>query len=365
MIDFKKYDFDINVITPIHIGSNDLFSSSEYIIDGKSIRKIDLLKFYNSLDSDEQKVFIDALEDEKFSLSNYKFNSNSTINEKVTLKKLKKYNKGILNTSWINPPKPKDEINCGIKSNRLYIPGSSLKGSIKSAILYNLINDDDIPSLVKGNLNIDNCLSSNIINNKAHGSIMRFLQVSDSSPLIETGCVYEVMPFTVKNDSLKESSYQKLYLESIPYGSKLESSIKFNFDKDFYSDLLFNETIKKVLDIEFIKESLFNFSKDMVEYEKDFWNSYNKYDVVDFYKSISLDKDKPLVRLGSNLGFHTKTIFLKVKKYDEKNGTNYLNKIERTLNNRIKFSKHFPKSRKLTYQENFPLGWAQLDFKLV
>lgn len=393
MSDCNKFELSLDILTPIHIGSGDILASSEYIIDTAKlrkknniteetvVRKINTIDLYNSFKTKTEKnLFVNSLKNLKFSLNNPEFNSktqNPNFEDKFSKKNLKKYSEEIFKTNWDTEPDAKKDIECAIRTNnKLYIPGSSIKGAIKSALFYNLIETEEIPQIIndvskeKFNQPIDKVFSAIDYDNPAQESIMRFLQISDSKFINSIPIIYEVMPYTLSKKNrnnrkpYKESKFAKLYLECIPQDIKLSANLNFTFNKRIYDKFEFSEKTLKCLDIEFIKESLFNFADDLIDFEVSFCKKNGLNDLAISFNDLKdyNYKERPLLLLGAPSGFHSKSIYLKIKKYDDNYNTNYLKDLEKYLE--FKFPRgDFPKTRRCTKVDSKPLGWVQLDFK--
>ena len=388
----EKYRITMDVLTPIHIGSGEIFASSEYIVDEAKfkvnneittetvIRKIDVIEFFDSLSKTEQDVFLKELKNLKFSLNNPEFNSYSdNLNFKDKFKKsnLKKYEEKIYKTSWANEPGAKKDIECAAKSNGyLYVPGSSIKGSIRAALFYNMIELDDVPELMhyisKNDFDvpINNCFASNVLKNPAQGNIMRFLQVSDSTITKQRPRIYEIMPITLKRpdrrnrNPFRESPFAKRYLECIDSKRKLYTKITTNLTDLVNKELEFGDKVK-CLDIKFIKESLYKFADDLLYNEVGFCQENGLNDLAKSYDHIWGENSfkQPLLLLGSTTGFHSKSVYLKIKKYDDEYGTEYLKDLEKHLDFKFTRNWDFPKTRRFTQVDKLPLGWVKLTFK--
>ena len=392
----ERYKVNIDVLTPIHIGSGKILPSSEYIVDTgkfrkngkiiekKIVRKIDIIKFFNDSfkSKTEQDVFLNELKDLKFSLNNPEFKSvsnNLKFKDKFKKNNLRKYKNEKYFISWNEEPGPKKDIECAVRSNdKLYIPGSSIKGSIRAALFYNLIELEDIPEIMsyvsEDNFDtpVNNVFSSNALKESSQDNIMRFLQVSDSTVSKKISTIYEVMPITLNTNPKKkpfnESPFAKRYLECIDSGTNLQTELTTNL-KEFISDELeFNKKIKKCLDIDFIKKSLFNFADDLINNEVGFCQKYGLRRLEKKYYDLWDENSvkEPLLLLGSTSGFHSKSIYLKINKYDDEYGTHYLKDLESRIDYKnFHFPKKvdFPKTRRFTKVGNLPLGWVKLDFK--
>lgn len=395
----KKYKVGLDIKTPVHIGSGNLFASSEYIVDTAKIkrngkieeetvvRKIDTPRFYASLSRTEKEAFIEAMKDLKFSLNQPKFNSipdNLDFKEKFSNENLRKYRQDTYKAKWETRPDVKKDIECAVKTDsQLYIPGSSIKGAVRAALFYDSINPEDIPEIMhhvskeEFNRPVEMTFSSDSMENSSadsmenssQASIMRFLHIADSIPSKLIPTIYEVMPYTLSKPTrnnrkpFKKSSFAKRYLECIPE-TNLSTVLTTNFSNAFYDKLEFGDEIKRMLKIKSIQTALFNFADDLIDFEIAYCRKNRLNELADSYNAL-LDYNEfnsPLILLGSTTGFHSKSIYLKIKKYDDEFGTGYLKDLEKHLE--FKFPKaDFPKTRRCTQVDKKPLGWVKLKFK--
>lgn len=375
MSDIKKYDVGIKTLSPVHIGSGESYNASEYVsgkAKGKNgilptFKRINLSKFFLSLDDDKKDDLINSLSEPNFSLKSF--------NDKIP-------NDFRIYTSYDRCKekiRPNQEIEENIKTlNEIYIPGSSLKGAIKSALLFNSISQDDIPRIIndviKGNrVNrggyenfINDIFSSNSFRNKAQGSIMKFMQVADSNTT-KIPAVYDVVSVMAndmgKNQLYKRGTIVRSFLETIPPNKKLKTKLTTNFNDKTYSRLNLSGK-NKFLNINYIKKSIYNFSKAYIDHEIEFANEYGINYLSKFYDDI---KDKntlvsPLLKIGAGSGFLATTIALRIKEYDEFGFGDYFEKVRKsTLRKSYDFE--YPKSRKIISKGGKPLGWVQLTFE--
>ena len=76
MVEIQKFDINIKTITPVHIGSGDVYMSSEYYLDNLErnnkkysvFRRINLTKYFNSLNELEQNKFSKSILNPKYQL---------------------------------------------------------------------------------------------------------------------------------------------------------------------------------------------------------------------------------------------------------------------------------------------------------
>lgn len=343
-------DFKIKTITPVHIGTGDNFRSSEYFMSTHNINnkeystfdRIDLIKYFNSLNQKGQDKFSKDLLNPKYNLPR--------VDSKFT--RYFAFNKCKVN------PNPGNEIYENIKvMDKPYIPGSSIKGAIENALLYNSLSLEEIERMFnRGRVNDHVIKRFFSPSGNPQDSIMRFLQVSDSTPSVRP-YIYDIS--TIKVDRRGTSKNQmKLYFETI-LSNGLSATLTTNYDSKFYKKLnLDNKSY--LLDLDYIKESLYNFANDYMEFEIDFSEQYGIERSKNFYRLWKKKNsiDSPLIRLGSTTGLFSSGVIFKVKMYDSIGHFNDLKKLIKGRKARF----DFPITRRVVNESQNPTGWAQLSF---
>ena len=377
----NKYECQIKALSPVHIGSGDKYNASEYINSKarskktkeilKTINRIDTSRYFLSLDENIKDEFLRQLSDSNFNLGDF----NSKISNEFRIYQA-------INKSQ-SEIKASQDITEAVKTlNQIYIPGSSIKGAIKSAILYRQIDDDMIRTISKkviGSRNrvdrreytrfLNSIFTSRKAKTPAQGDIMKFLQVSDTSTS-KIPAVYDILTvmasFNIGHNEYykknkKSNSPTLSYLESIDKGSKLSFEIKNNYDYDVFKRLGLQDK-KDLIDIENIKKSIFIFSKALIKHEIEFADDYNISYLSKFYSNLENinSMDNPVLKVGAGSGFLSTTVGLKIKNYDPF----LFDKIADGTRGKT-YTYSFPKSRKVTKKGGMPLGWVQLSFKEV
>lgn len=359
----------IKTLSPIHIGSGDEYNGSEYLLSKakskgkiiKIIKRVDLKKYYSSLSDDRKDQFLVDLTNSR-KLGDF----DSKISKEYT-----RY-------QCLNECKnePYDTIvECVKTMDKMYIPGSSIKGAIKTALFYNLIETEDIlsiPSLIQQNRRgafiknreyenlIDSYFSSNKFNS-AQSSIMKFFQVSDTTttnlPAVYDSVTVKATPNYGFNYHQRNSNTVKTFLETIDKNRTLKFNINMNANDKILSKLDLMDK-KDIISKDNIKESLYEFNKDLIEYELDFAKEYNVSFLGKFYTNLKKENSlsKPLLHIGSGSGFMNTTIGLKIKKEDPLT----FEKLSETAPKSYDYE--FPKSRKILVNGGIPLGWVKLEF---
>lgn len=284
-------DFKIKTITPVHIGTGDVYMSSEYFMDTVEIKnkkystfnRIDLTKYYCSLNQSEQDRF-----------------SKDLLNPKYILPKLSgDFTRYYAFNMCASRPNPGNEIHENIKiMDKPYIPGSSIKGAIENALIYNSLTFAEIESMfLHGKINDSVIRRFFSPSGNPQGSIMRFLQVSDSSTAVRP-YIYDIQTLKVeKNAQFK--SQMKLFFETI-VSQRLSATLTTNYDSEIYKKLNLEDK-EYLLDLDYIKESLYNFANDYIDFEIEFSNQYSIEKSEKFYRALKKkNTPKPIDKIRIN-----------------------------------------------------------------
>ncbi len=350
----------ITTMTPLHIGSGEKYSAAEFLIKGNDLHRVDIGKVFMNLDEKRKEDLIIRLEDRNFMLGSFL--------KDIPIPGIKRYSSK-LKTGMPN------EINEHVKTNGgVFIPGSSIKGSIRTSILYNLVDEKSIHKIGRifdskrywqrdwdvQNL-IDRFFAGDARCSSSNSSFLRFLQVTDTNP-INNMSIYSIK--ALKGGRNGWTWYKRygrdvtLFSETIDAGKNLNSEITVDYKPDVYKDLKLGEK-ERLIDIDKIKEFIYNFSADLIEYEINFAERYDIDFLKSFYRRIESEneEDSPLLKLGHGSGFLATTIGLKLKKYP-----NIFNKVRTSLRGKS-YPYEFPKTRKIVVEEKTPPGWIKLRTK--
>ena len=318
----------LETLTPVHIGNSETIDPYEYVITDK-LYKINLGKFISSLDINDEENFLkmsssDMIQTRKF------------IKEKADLSNVTEYVMNIgsdvydIYANKMNDPNNQLSIQTFIKTlDRPFIPGSSVKGSIRTALLFSMANKPivDTRRLQKNVFKLKN----------PHDDPFRALAISDSLPIdLDDMLVYRVNTY-VKKDKFVASGYNILIEgTNSDYTDKV---VKISHDITIDHEI---QKRNRFIDINAnnITSSCNEFYQKVIEEELNFYDNsktsyaYDRYEMLE--KSLhNFDKEKVfMLRLGWGSGYNSLTINLAKKIPDSKI------------------------SRRLIHGE-FPLGWIK------
>ncbi|MFQ6120331.1 MAG: type III-A CRISPR-associated RAMP protein Csm5, partial [Methanosarcinales archaeon] len=270
-----------------------------------------------------------------------------------------------------------------IKVNDMpYVPGSSIKGAIRTAILYKLFSSKDFNTIKdllrignprvrnqKLDLYFQNKLSNQNKKNLANYSIMKFIQISDTNTInsMEVYCTktLEVSGRGSCNWYKRYGRDVEVYLETIPENTILNGSFCFQneISKNDLTQKLGISNKKNILDINYLKECCYEFTRDLIEHEIEFAKTYKIDFLKNFYNKLKglNTKQNPYLKLGHGSGFLAMTMGLKIKKEDPQ----LYEKVRKKTRGRSS-SFEFPKTRKIVLDKKnkpiSPIGWVCIKF---
>lgn len=360
----ESYDLRLTTLSPIHIGSGKSYNCCEFVpAKAKSkgqivkiIKRVNLTNYYSSLSDDRKDTFLASLTNSNFELKQFD----------------KKIKKDFVRYQCIDNSRVDfiNEVQEHIKtSDKLYIPGSSIKGAIRTAIFYDLLTEEDMDKIgrdISSNRRNNSFLSNDLLKkhfssgfgNDAQNNIFRFMQVTDTTttniPKIEQ--VLVVMATNKGRKKYYYSKHGKTYLETIGANKKFKSRLTTTFDSNIYRKLKLEDK-SEILDLNYLKDVLFKFSQDLIYYEMDFADKYDIKYLSKFYENLNKKNtvDAPLLKIGAGSGLMATSIAMKLKEHDPASFDRVRNSFKRC------YEFEFPKSRKVTKQGK-PFGWVKLEF---
>jgi CRISPR-associated protein Csm5 len=298
----------LEMLTPVHIGSGEKIDPYEYVITDK-LYIINLWKFISSLSFDDKEKFLkisssDMIETRKF------------IKEKADLNNVTEYSMNVhrsvhnIYTDKIGDEKNSLSIQTCIKTlDRPYIPGSSVKGPIRTALLFSMA-DKPIEKTWRVQQNVFKFKS-------AQDDPFRALSISDSIPIdIDNMLIFPVKTYAKnkkKNDKFEESGYIIIVEGTNSYYTG--KTVKISHDIAIDNRL---QKQKNFIDInpEKIASSCNEFYGRVIEEELNFYENSDTSFAYDTYKSFetdlpSLEKEGAfMLRLGWGSGYNSMTINL-------------------------------------------------------
>lgn len=248
----STYKMTLTVKTPVFIGSGSKLAKNEYIFNpkNKTVSFLDENKFFELL---VRKKLIDSYE--RFILgNNYKLYEFFRDN-KISQDEINGICSNILRVRGImSDDSYLRDLHRFMRNseNKAYVPGSSVKGALRTVLLTALILDDKNKGDVIDEGKYFNTLDLNIKKNKdgtinkndAVNSIMRGISVSDSFTISDSQ-----MTLVGKMDLSRDGYINRINLirESAEEGTKIECYI--TFDNSVLKNKITLQTLKKAISV--------------------------------------------------------------------------------------------------------------------
>jgi CRISPR-associated protein Csm5 len=312
----KKFKIKMTALTPIHIGTGESYDPTNFVIDGNYLYEFDEMKFFEKLDKAGKEKFIKAVEksgaDSLFEIHRF-IKQHKNIAKQAYINKVqvtsgisKAYEEKIGKVVQIggrNRSKKnifnQFQIEKTIRSlngdNRVYITGSSIKGSLLTAFGEFIYKRDK----ALYNKMFKSCSPSQ------DGNIFKDLSISDSKP-IKT---YSIIGYALNKERFEDDENgPKTILEVIYSNENVNSEFEFELTikddikncKEFNKKLSINN-IKKACDEHYLpifkqqfKPKTFFKGREI----DDFTNEYFSDDFYNKYKDFKLKNNQFLIRVG-------------------------------------------------------------------
>ena len=382
-----KQKYQLQTVTPVHIGSGETLSHIDGCYANGRWYHIDLDKVLAHPSTDLNALTSDMAQRD-FRWERY----------------LQQHNTDLSELSAYNLPCPRSpeevEIREAIKTagNRPFIPGSTLKGAIRTALLEEILSEsDDVYSESLSQL-------KTLINQESRGNprreqparrmeslafgkdpnrdFLRALHVSDTMPLdsnsLEIGMAWTVTldqsdQLVQKRDRGQE---YKNFVQQIQAGQCLTFTLKideFLLREREKTRLGFSELQEKTL--RDIAEVCRSATDELMRSEHDFFDYYNLSEIANVYdKLIGLNNRLPegtfLLQIGWGTGYHANTVTSLFANDEELPEDLWMDLRERfklgeSRSRRGHYDeREFPKTRRVLYRgENpiAPLGWVKIS----
>ena len=377
----KKYNVKLIPLTDIYIGSGKDIEAHEYTVKDKYMYRIDMSEVFDKMNDSEKENFYKILQENNFFnirswiYNNYKEKWGYIYKEKVSSDFEKYYKEKLDDKSQENSQLSISEF-IGY-NNKKYIPGSSIKGALRTAFIYSDFLENEKKYEIKSSYEIKN--GKRVYNRK---EIDKEAKIMESEVLLaekedrygnkkgeKLGLEPKKDPFkTVKIFDTEEIELEKFSVNvlQIKEGNlfcevlngtynEIKKTKKVNFEKGINFNIILTEYslkdnsmmdykknlgIKKLLDsLDDKMENILNFEIEK-EREKD---SYNLRSFYEFLKKIFnsfKNKNISLVRIGKYTGFNDKTINLLTTNPSEN-------------------------SRTILDENNYPMGWVLIKVEEV
>ena len=363
----KKYNVKLLPLTDIHIGSGKDIEAYEYTVKAGYMYRIDMSETFDKMNVSEKENFYKILKKNNlFNIrswihDNYREEWGYIYKEKVSSDFEKYYKKKLDDRSQENSQLSISEF-IGY-NNKKYIPGSSIKGALRTAFIHSYFLENEKKYEVEKKENEAKIMEANILNAKKIDKNQKTDLEPKKDPfktvkIFDTEEIelekYSVNVLQIKEGNLFCEVLSGIYneidkLEKVNFGNEIdfEQGINFNIVSTEYSlknnssmDYKKNLGIKELLDsLDDKTENILNFEIEK-ESEKDGHNLKEFYEFLKKIFNSFKSRNISLIRIGKYTGFNDKTINLVTEKPDEK-------------------------SRTVFDANDYPMGWALIKVEEV
>ncbi len=391
--------YHLDILTPVHIGSGQSLSPLEYLLVPHFI-PFDLGRLLESDPSKAEQLAI-ALS----RLASSQLTSTSLHNlitpEVASDQRCWQYQATISQSTRSlledQIKRGQGEVKTAIKSPtfQVYIPGTSLKGALRTAFEYFLLRQrlsqdvDLLEYMIRDNRfknQIDQQLTKVLFRrakDQATHDLFRTLQVSDSS-LCRPAEALEIISEQVLSVSINKTGRGRVdrgndetkrwvtFLEVIRPGTRLQGKIEFTenlLSQNRIIEQLGWRNEREYLNLEHLCRFVNTFAQDIFSRESLYFQQVRGFDVSaikSFYTELGQRLQNPqpgecYLSLGHGSGWHKMTVGLLLEKHLPAR----FDQLVRTGKARQRQDFQYPKTRKLVMQNgnpHSPLGWVRLVF---
>ena len=344
MSDFKSYDVDLHILSPVHIGAGQELDPFSYIIRKDNLLLFDLLKWMNGYENkDELNKKMDS--EDFVALRSYiseHFNNDDAILCSIPVKSrdvMERYRKAVQDKRSENQAivnfMTKNEI-----TKIPYIPGSSIKGSVRTAIASRFVSEAGVQKYNKEKYN-EKIFGKQVLKNP-----MKNLKISDINLDPAGSFIYEAKEFSIKPD---KTPTPKGGFEASASLCELNSDVSIPLRFILKNFKLFDN----IIDLQFIVDTLYKFymPKYKDEYKK-FYSTSRAKEIQQAMATVNMEA----VNLKSN------ETFIRIGRFSHVECVT-LDKI-RDPKTRKKNGEFLPWGKTRTLANGlYPFGWVKLEFK--
>lgn len=304
-------EYKITLLSPVHIGSGEKLSRDmDYFFDDTGTYLFDLDKFFADLDNTQVDELSNSANVNQF-IRDKGFNRKKYIKRKISPQKVFAYDiNQCIRDSFENP----------------YIPGSSLKGALRTIIASHLIKSGNVPFKFNPGARKEwafEKMDKEIFGKDPKYDFMKGFMVVDSTLTPANLSIMLAKVYTLGGNNVlsvkltrpdNPRSEMSIYCEFLRENAS--SDIKIKIDDFFFTPAAMKELEisdaqkQSLLDIGKIANA---FAKDRIEEELAFFSRHEKMAAVtQFYQKLlkklkSLDNKSFIVNLGWGTGWHFKT----------------------------------------------------------
>jgi len=377
-------NYEIEFLTPVHIGSGEKIYPLEYVIKHKEFVRIDIDKLFTDPSFNRERFIKDSRKRD-FYLG--EFDKNTALRHPLYR----------INITQNTARELKNNIRTPVldfikEGKEFYIPGSSIKGAIRTAILWNLLQKPDIKEKYQNSLKKElakkrdqkkgkktirerfSLASEESILGKPYNSLLRAIQIGDSDFIPPSYIYIEISKVLSKKGnafSWKQLGQVKvntdnpedampIFFEAIMPGTIIKGKIKideFLVQPEVAKSLNYSDTTL----LKEIAKTCNNIAQNHLEKEWNFFRNIRLSEIqneIEKIKNIPLTDNEFLVHLAWGGGYESKAM-----------GNTLDKSLFNEIKNEFRLGKtglEFPKTRKIIFDGNRPktiIGWIKIKLE--
>lgn len=369
---FRKVKY--TTLSPLHIGDGNTLGPLEYFVHQGRIYFYKSEDLNRILTKNQMEDFINyAITEESPNLFDFFKTYKDTDTEKILEWASKKtpYSLGFLGSGT------PERVWSFIKSrNKPYIPGSEIKGAIRTAVVRKLLSYEDEIDKFRSSISRYDARSKEEFSTRtlripqqrgdrtiwdAKFDFMKFLFVLDAD-------IGEVKPFVAKVEN-KNTSKSGDYHEIIPERTEFQGEVQIANGNQFHTfvEKYRADGLRKSLftGLAQILEACYDMTNAILDEESAFFSKSKTFSVQKQLEDIKKQntKNSPVIRIGKHQGFMSLTLATLVKKLGDGVFRKYAESL--SLRNRTIHPNNFPKTRKVLVnpatKEELSLGWVKIE----
>jgi len=341
MSNHELYNVRLHILSPVHIGSGQELDPFSYVIRDNKLLIIDLTKWIENY-SDKETLYQKMDSEDYIDLRNYiakNFNDDNAILSTVNVKSsevVRTYNKAVHDKT----SRSQALINFMTRNETTkvpYLPGSSIKGAIRTAVANRFVISANIKSGDSYNYN-------NKIFGKPTDDPMKNLKISDVSLDKFGSVIFEAREHSPKDKKTPKGSY-----EAAVSFCQIDTPVVYPLKMSLKAFDLHRETV----DIKFLIDSLHRF------YMPKFIEEYEKFYKDESYKEIQ----QAIAPLNIEaLKLKTNEAFIRIGHFSHVECIT-LDKVRNPKTRKGKDGKPLPWGKTRTLANGiYPFGWVKLEF---
>lgn len=365
----------LKTLTPVHIGSGrELARDVEFLQWNNEIGVIDEKKTLEIIGEENIGTWVAIIESQE-PLLNYL----TTIKKNLKLMDVCKYTMPLYANKYSQTRTLKEQLRNG--TGKPYIPGSSIKGAIRTALLNIFLEklqrnwrEDELKNK-RGNFS-DKAVQSIIFGKDPNHDFMRFLKTGDALFSNDSMIVLSVLSLNYLNGQTKRDEKLLQLTETIEYDFDTEFRMKLDLDlwqKNIEFGIIRKEIPDFLKDLPSLFKVLNDFTASLLQKEIEFWEEDAEidavYEYIDDCQQLLEDckncrENEAVLRLGHGSGwlFMTGGWVKNPTFINDKGKDNLYEKIIDKTRPKNKFYKDyfFPKTRRMD-EDGELLGFVKLE----